>query len=165
MRMNPKLLVVNAALAVAMAALITGCGDDRNDSTVMDRDSRIAANNTDSDAGMYPQDSFGTGTGTGTDDMVSLDDSIDTLDDSIVTIKVESALFSDPNTKGLQVQVQAHEGTVELSGILDTQEQIDSAVATTLTVEGVENVENNLALRTDSTPTGEVADGDVVSTN
>ncbi|HUF19921.1 MAG TPA: BON domain-containing protein [Burkholderiales bacterium] len=165
--MNPKLLVVNAALAVAMAALIAGCGGDRNESTVMetlDTDANTAATTAaDADAGMYPQD--GSATGTGTDEIAALDGSIASLDDSIVIIKVESALFSDPNTKGLEVQVQAHEGTVELSGILDTQAQIDSAVATTLEVEGVKSVENKLALKADSPPTGEVADRDVISAN
>jgi hypothetical protein len=162
MRSNPKLFVVNAALAAAMAALITGCGD-RNESSVMETLDTDAYTAADADTGMYPQDA--STIGTGIDEIAAIDNSIASLDDSIVTIKVESALFSDPDTRGLQVKVQTLGGTVVLSGILDTQAQIDSAVATTLEVEGVKYVENNLALKADRPSTGEVADRDIISAN
>lgn len=168
MRSNPKLFV-NAALAAAMAALIAGCGDDRNESTVMetlDRDDNTVAG---ADSGMYPDDSAmypeDPAIGTGSDEIAASDNPNAALDDSMLTIKVESALHSDPDTRDLKVKVQTLEGTVELSGIADTQTQIDSAVATTLEVDGVKYVENKLALKADSPSTGGEAEGEVISAN
>ena len=69
------------------------------------------------------------------------------VDDSIVTAKVKSALVSDPSVKGFDIAVATSKGSVQLSGFVDNQMQIDHAVEVAKGVEGVQSVDNKMSLK------------------
>jgi osmotically-inducible protein OsmY len=69
------------------------------------------------------------------------------IDDKLVTTKVKAALLNDPEVKGLQVNVETFNGVVQLSGFVDTPEQIPRATEVAKGVEGVKSVKNDLNLR------------------
>ena len=62
------------------------------------------------------------------------------FDDSAITTKVKSALLADDIVKGLDIQVETSKGEVQLSGFVDSQDQIDRAVTIAKGEEGVKNV-------------------------
>src|SRR6187399_1385676 len=49
------------------------------------------------------------------------------VNDAEITTKVKSALAGDPRTKAHQVNVETHEGVVQLSGFVDTSEAKSTA--------------------------------------
>lgn len=69
------------------------------------------------------------------------------LDDQTLTARVKSALFSDPNVSGFQVNVDAYRGVVSLSGFVDTAAQKARAEEVARNVNGVRQVQNNLSVR------------------
>jgi hyperosmotically inducible periplasmic protein len=69
------------------------------------------------------------------------------VDDSVITSSVKSALLGDPTVKSFDLQVETRKGTVQLSGFVDSQAQIDQAVAVTRGVAGVTDVENGVTLK------------------
>src|SRR5258707_839553 len=69
------------------------------------------------------------------------------IDDTVVTSKVKSALFADPDIKSFDLKVETRKGKVQLSGFVANQAQIDRAIGTTRRVEGVKSVENALSLK------------------
>ena len=70
-----------------------------------------------------------------------------TVDDGIVTSKVKSALLADPNIKSFDIAVVTRKGEVQLSGFVDSQAQIDLAIALAGKVEGVARVDNELSIK------------------
>lgn len=69
------------------------------------------------------------------------------VDDTVITSGVKSALMNDDLVKSLDLQVETRKGTVQLSGFVDSQAQIDQAVALTRAVAGVTDVENGVTLK------------------
>jgi hyperosmotically inducible periplasmic protein len=69
------------------------------------------------------------------------------LDDTVITSSVKSALLADPAIKSFDLQVETRKGTVQLSGFVDSQMQIDQALAVTRAVAGVIRVENGVTLK------------------
>ena len=69
------------------------------------------------------------------------------VDDSVITTTVKSALLSDPNVKSLDIAVVTRKGEVQLSGFVDSQVQIDQAIAITSKVEGVTSVRNEMSIK------------------
>lgn len=67
--------------------------------------------------------------------------------DAIITAKVRAALFAEKDLKSLDLRVMTDNGTVQLSGIVISDEQIDQAVDVTLHVKGVKDVINDLSLK------------------
>ena len=69
------------------------------------------------------------------------------LDDSVVTVKVKTALLSDAATKGSDIAVTTNKGVVQLSGFVDSTD--DQARATTVArnVEGVQSVVNDTRVK------------------
>jgi hyperosmotically inducible protein len=84
------------------------------------------------------------------------------VDDSLITSKVKSALLADPDIKSFDLQVETRKGTVQLSGFVDSQVQIDQALAVTRSVAGVTQVENGVTLKgTPSTVGTKIDDANV----
>lgn len=84
------------------------------------------------------------------------------VDDTVITSGVKSALMSDDLVKSLDLQVETRKGTVQLSGFVDSQAQIDQALALTRAVAGVTDVENGVTLKGgDSTMGTKVDDASV----
>ncbi|EHM51127.1 BON domain-containing protein [Yokenella regensburgei] len=69
------------------------------------------------------------------------------MDDSSITAKVKAALVDSDTIKSNDISVKTDDKVVTLSGMVDSQAQIDSAVALTKKVEGVKSVNNELKVK------------------
>ncbi|QBQ55704.1 BON domain-containing protein [Nitrosococcus wardiae] len=69
------------------------------------------------------------------------------VDDAWITTKVKSKLLADPEVSGLDIEVETHEGVVQLSGFVDTWEQAREAEDLAQSVKGVREVNNKLSVR------------------
>lgn len=69
------------------------------------------------------------------------------VDDAVITSGIKSALVADPLVKGFDLQVETRKGVVQLSGFVDSQAQIDQAVALARSVVGVTEIENSVSLK------------------
>ena len=69
------------------------------------------------------------------------------VDDSVVTTRVKTALLADENVKSSDIAVATRKGEVQLSGFVDSQNQIDRAVIVARGAEGVQGVRNELAIK------------------
>jgi hyperosmotically inducible protein len=85
-------------------------------------------------------------------------------DDSAITTKVKSAFMGDADVKGTDIKVETRKGEVQLSGFVDSQAQMDRAVALAKGVEGVKSVDNKMNLKTGSGTVGEKIDDAVITT-
>ena len=86
------------------------------------------------------------------------------IDDSVVTARVKSALLADPNVKSFGFKVDTRKGEVQLSGFVDSQAQIDRAIAVTRGVAGVKNIENKVSLKGAAATVGNKVDDGIVTT-
>jgi hyperosmotically inducible protein len=85
------------------------------------------------------------------------------IDDTVVTAKVKSALLADTEVKSFDLKVETRKGEVQLSGFVDSQAQVDRAVATAHTVEGVTRVDNKIALKTGTATVGNKVDDGIIT--
>jgi osmotically-inducible protein OsmY len=69
------------------------------------------------------------------------------VDDSWITTKVKSEIFAEPSLKVAQVNVETYKGEVQLSGYVDSREDIAKAVEIARAVKGVKSVKNDMRLR------------------
>ncbi len=86
------------------------------------------------------------------------------VDDTVITTSVRTALMADDLVKSSDLQVETRKGVVQLSGFVDSQQQIDQAVAIARNVSGVTDVENTVTLKTVPGTVGEKIDDTVVTT-
>ncbi|MBE0627150.1 MAG: BON domain-containing protein [Burkholderiales bacterium] len=143
MKVRSIAVVRGLALAGAVSILIAGCGSREEVAAAPVASTAAASAST-----VTPP----AGTSIGTQ-----------IDDSVVTARVKSALLADHDAKGFEIKVETRKGEVQLSGFVDTQERIDSAVALTRQVEGVKGVENNMALKEGSATVGNTVDDGIVT--
>ena len=68
-------------------------------------------------------------------------------DDSIITAKVKTAIFEQPNLKSSEINVETFKGTVQLSGFVSSQASADSAVMVAKNVGGVKSVKNDMRVK------------------
>jgi hyperosmotically inducible protein len=136
MKVRSTEIIRGLALAGAVSILIAGCGSREEMAVAPAASTAIPAGST----------SIGT-----------------EIDDSVVTARVKSALLAGGSAKGFEIKVETRKGEVQLSGFVDTQEHIDSAVALTRQVEGVKNVENNMALKEGGATVGNIVDDGIVT--
>ncbi|MEK6245702.1 MAG: BON domain-containing protein [Pseudomonadota bacterium] len=85
------------------------------------------------------------------------------IDDTVVTTRVKSALLADADIKSFDLKVETRKGTVQLSGFVDNQAQIDRAIAATRGVQGVSSVENGIGLKAGSATVGNAVDDGIVT--
>jgi len=69
------------------------------------------------------------------------------LDDSVVTVKVKSALMADDRTRGTEFAVTTHKGVVQLSGFVDSADEQARATTVARNVEGVQSVVNDTSIK------------------
>lgn len=86
------------------------------------------------------------------------------VDDAVVTSGVKAALLTDPLIKSFDFQVETRKGTVQLSGFVDDQKQIDQALMLARGVKGVVNVENGLTVKSAPATLGSGIDDTTVTT-
>jgi len=70
-----------------------------------------------------------------------------TVDDSVVTSRVKTALLGDESTKSRDIAIVTRKGEVQLSGFVDNQQQIDRAIEITRGIEGVSGVNNEMSIK------------------
>jgi len=66
--------------------------------------------------------------------------------DSALAAKVKAALSKDPGLRSIQVDVNAANGVVTLSGTTDTPAKSDQAARVALQVDGVQSVKNEMVV-------------------
>lgn len=69
------------------------------------------------------------------------------VDDSVVTTKVKAAIFDDMALKTFQINVKTYQGTVQLSGFVDSPEHARQAGEIARKVQGVKEVKNDLLVK------------------
>jgi len=69
------------------------------------------------------------------------------VDDSVITAKVKAELLKDSLVKGVRVGVETYNGTVQLSGFVDNEQQAAKAEEIAAGVSGVRKVINNLIVK------------------
>jgi hyperosmotically inducible protein len=70
-----------------------------------------------------------------------------TVDDSVITTRVKSALFADPGVKSFDISVVTRKGEVQLSGYVDNRTQINRVIEIVRAVEGVQSVNNEMTVK------------------
>lgn len=68
------------------------------------------------------------------------------VDDSTLRNTVKAALAADPEVNHLDIRIEADNGTVMLSGLVENQAQMDRALMLTWMVDGVKKVDNRISL-------------------
>src|SRR5579872_5485757 len=69
------------------------------------------------------------------------------VDDSTITAKVKTQLVKAQSLKGFDIHVETMQGTVQLSGFVDTRAQKDQAGEIAQGVTGVVGVQNNILVK------------------
>ncbi|MBA4212902.1 MAG: transporter [Polaromonas sp.] len=69
------------------------------------------------------------------------------LDDTAITTKVKAAIFNDASLKSAEINVETFKGAVQLSGFVNSQADIQRAVAVTQGVAGVKSVKNDMRMK------------------
>jgi len=69
------------------------------------------------------------------------------VDDSVITTKVKSLLATDDFLKSFQISVETYQGTVQLSGFVNSQKAADKAGEIVRSVKGVKSIKNNLIVK------------------
>ena len=80
------------------------------------------------------------------------------VDDAALLTSVKSALVSNPVTEAGEINVDVNRGTVKLSGFVDTQDEKSKAGDVARGVDGVQTVQNDIAVKKENSSTGEVID-------
>lgn len=69
------------------------------------------------------------------------------LDDTVITTKVKAAILGEPGLKVSEINVETFKGVVQLSGFVNSREDINKAVRVARAVNGVTSVENDMQLK------------------
>ena len=69
------------------------------------------------------------------------------VDDSVITTKVKSLLAADDFLKSFQISVETFQGTVQLSGFVNSQQAVNKADEIVRSVKGVKSVKNDLIVK------------------
>lgn len=69
------------------------------------------------------------------------------IDDSVITTKIKSQIAGDSILKAFQISVETYRGTVQLSGFVNFQRDIERADEIARNVRGVRSVKNNLMVK------------------
>ncbi len=69
------------------------------------------------------------------------------VDDSVITAKVKAAIFNDASLKVSEINVETFKGVVQLSGFVNSQEDINKAVQVARGVAGVKSVKNDMRVK------------------
>jgi osmotically-inducible protein OsmY len=69
------------------------------------------------------------------------------LDDTVITTKVKTAVFSEPSLKSAEINVETFKGVVQLSGFVSSRADITKAVEVARSVNGVKSVKNDMRVK------------------
>ncbi len=71
----------------------------------------------------------------------------DNVSDVDVTTHVNSALNSEPSLAGLDIAVVTTKGDIRLTGVVQSQAQIDTAISAARAAEGAHTIHNELTVK------------------
>jgi hyperosmotically inducible protein len=69
------------------------------------------------------------------------------VDNAAITTKVKAAIFNEPTLKSAEINVETFKGVVQLSGFVNSREDINKAVEIARSVKGVTSVKNDMRLK------------------
>jgi osmotically-inducible protein OsmY len=69
------------------------------------------------------------------------------VDDTVITSKVKAEIFNEPSLKSAEINVETFKGVVQLSGFVNSREDISKAVQVARGVKGVVSVKNDMRLK------------------
>ena len=69
------------------------------------------------------------------------------VDDTVITTKVKTAIFNDPNLKSSEINVETFKGVVQLSGFVSSRADINRAVEIARGIAGVKSVDNGMRVK------------------
>ena len=69
------------------------------------------------------------------------------FDDSAITTKVKAAVFNEPSLKSAEINVETYKGTVQLSGFVNSESDIQKAVEVARSIKGVSSVKNDMRVK------------------
>lgn len=69
------------------------------------------------------------------------------IDDSVITTKVKTAIFDEETLKVFQINVETFKGVVQLSGFVDSRQNVNKAGEVARRVTGVVAVKNDLGVK------------------
>ena len=69
------------------------------------------------------------------------------VDDSVITAKVKAAILGDSTLKVAEINVETFKGVVQLSGFVNSREDINKAVQVARGIAGVKSVKNDMRLK------------------
>ena len=67
--------------------------------------------------------------------------------DGVITVKVKAALLKDPVVSAFAVNVDTYKGTVQLSGFVNSEQQVRRAAQVAAGIDGVVDVKNHLIVK------------------
>jgi hyperosmotically inducible protein len=85
------------------------------------------------------------------------------MDDSVISMRVKSALIANDSTKASQINVETQRGVVQLSGFVDSEAMRAAAASTAKRVTGVKEIQNKLMIRDAKRSTGQAVDDTVIA--
>lgn len=69
------------------------------------------------------------------------------IDDTVITTKVKAVIFEEPTLKSAEINVETFKGTVQLSGFVTSQANINKAAELARGVRGVVSVKNDMRVK------------------
>jgi len=69
------------------------------------------------------------------------------VDDSVITTRVKAAIFNEATLKTLQINVKTYKGVVQLSGFVDSAQNVSTAGEIARSIENVVSVKNDLVVK------------------
>ena len=69
------------------------------------------------------------------------------VDDTVITTKVKAAILGEDSLKSAEINVETFKGVVQLSGFVNSREDINKAIQVARSVKGVVSVKNDMRLK------------------
>lgn len=69
------------------------------------------------------------------------------VDDAVITTKVKAAIVREDTLKVAEINVETFKGVVQLSGFVNSQADINTAVKVASKIDGVKSVKNDMRLK------------------
>ncbi len=69
------------------------------------------------------------------------------IDDTALTTKVKASIINEPTLKSTEINVETFKGDVQLSGFVNSQEDVNKAVEVARGVKGVKSVKNDMRVK------------------
>jgi len=69
------------------------------------------------------------------------------IDDAVITTRVKAAIFNEATLKSAQINVETYKSVVQLSGFVDSRNDVTKAGTLARAVAGVESVRNDIIIK------------------